>query len=119
MKGRITVTTATARISSGACIGSTVAGAGNIALNNAIFQNDSAAGGSDFLTPNRTITVGPGGATINVPSSAAILFFHDAGLILGPGTLTKEGPGEVRTYRAHNSFGKLVVNSGMFCAGQS
>jgi autotransporter-associated beta strand protein len=119
MKGAIAVTNATLQINSGACIGSTVAGAGNIALNNAIFQNDSAAVGSDFLTPNRTITIGPGGATINVPSSAAILFFHDAGLILGPGTLTKEGPGEVRTYLAHNTFSKLIVNNGMFCAGQS
>jgi fibronectin-binding autotransporter adhesin len=125
MTGPVLVTNgAKLELTSQGCIGSIAGGSGDITLDNgATLQNDEATVGGEFVTPNRKISIGSGGGTLNLPNSAAILFRHDAGILAGVtpgvGTLTKDGAGELRTYNVHNTFGKLVVNGGIFTVGQA
>lgn len=127
MNGPVLVSGPSAKVelTSSGCIGATVAGSGAITLDNgAIFQNDDAtAFANPFLTGNRSIKIRAGGGAFNVPSGAILGY---TGTILGDpaagtGTLTYNGPGELRCYGtgAQNSFGKLVINGGMFTGGHA
>jgi autotransporter-associated beta strand protein len=85
--------------------------------NNACLRSTSTAVGSDFVTPDRTFTINSGGGILRVNDSGAILFVRDGTVISGSGTLTKDGPGELRTYSVEHSFGKLIVSAGLYTAG--
>ena len=94
--------------------------ANEITINNgATLQSTSAGVGSDFISPGRTVTVAAGGGTLKVTDVGAILMVRDTSVISGPGTLTKDGPGEIRTYSVEHSFSKLIVSGGMYTAGHS
>lgn len=87
--------------------------------NNAILEGTSVGVGVDFIGPNKTITLGANGGTVKVTDAGAILFVRDFSVISGPGTLTKDGPGELRTHTVEHSFGKLIVKEGLYTAGHS
>lgn len=92
----------------------------SVALDNgAVLRNTSAAVGGNFIQSGKTMTIGAGGGTLDLPSSGAILFVGDGSPILGTGTLTKTGPAELRTYGVEHSFGKLVVAAGLYTVGHS
>ncbi len=87
--------------------------------NNAILRSTSSAVGGNFVQPGKLITLGAGGGTVDIATGGAILFVADGSVISGPGTLTKTGPGELRTYNVEHAFGKLVVAQGMYTVGHS
>ncbi len=87
--------------------------------NGAILESTSASVGSDFITSGETITIGSRGGTLKVVEGSAILMLHDASVISGVGTLTKDGAGELRTYSVEHTFGKLIVKGGLYTAGHS
>jgi len=87
--------------------------------NGATLESTSSGVGSDFLAAGKLIMIGAGGGTLKVADGGAILMVRDASVISGPGTLTKDGPGELRTYNAEHSFGKLIVKQGLWTAGHS
>lgn len=92
----------------------------SVTLNNgATLRNTSAAVGANFIQPGKTMTLGAGGGILALPSNGAILFVADNSIISGPGTLTKTGPGELRTYNVEHSFNKLVVAEGLYTVGHS
>ena len=74
--------------------------------------------GDNFVT-DRPITIAAGGGTLDVSSSIGILMVHDNSVISGPGTLTKDGAGELRTYAAQHSFAKLIVKAGLWTGGHA
>lgn len=85
----------------------------------ATLESTSTGVGSDFISSGKTVTIGPGGGTLKVADASAILMVHDSSLISGTGTLTKDGPGELRTYNVEHSFNKLIVKQGLYTAGHS
>lgn len=93
--------------------------ANNIALDNGAILESTSPGVGDNFVSGRPFTMGSGGGTLKVTDGGAILMVHDASVISGPGTLTKDGPGEVRTYSVEHSFGKLIVKAGLYTAGHS
>ncbi len=89
--------------------------ANSITLDNGgVLESTSVGVGTAFLT-GRPITIGAGGGTMRVANDAAILMVTD--VIPGAGTLTSDGPGELRTYTAQHTFAKLIVKSGLYTAG--
>jgi len=84
--------------------------------NGGVLESTSVGVGTGFL-PGRPITMGSGGGTLRVATGSAILMMTDA--ITGPGTLTTDGPGELRTYDVEHSFAKLIVKAGLYTAGHA
>jgi autotransporter-associated beta strand protein len=117
--GPVMISGGTIELTNSICIGSSAAGAGDVTLDNGTLINDDPTPAADFLSPNRAITINSGGGTLRVANINGILVTHDAGAISGSGTLTKDGPGEFRTHSAHNSFRRLIINAGIFCAGSA
>ncbi len=87
--------------------------------NNATLRNTAPDVGGNFIQPNKTMTIGAGGGTLDLPTDGAILFVGDNSTISGSGILTKTGPGELRTYNVEHSFNKLVVAEGLYTVGHS
>ena len=120
---------ATLRLPAGSSIGGTGSGAGDITLNGGTFRNDDATAGGSFVTANRSLPIGAGGGTLRVNSGAQVLVY--SGNISGAGnTLTfvsgGSGNGELRiTTNAtianggHFTFGKLVIDTGVYSIGTS
>src|SRR5690606_22191477 len=65
----------------------------------------------------RPLTIGAAGGTLRLNDASAILF--QTASIGGSGVLTKDGPGEIRTYTVAHTFPNLVVKQGMWTGGQS
>jgi len=86
--------------------------------NGATLESTSLGVGDNFIT-DRPITITAGGGTLSVVSGVAILMVRDNSVISGPGTLTKDGAGELRTYSVEHSFGKLIVKGGLYTAGHA
>jgi autotransporter-associated beta strand protein len=118
--GAVQVTGGVLELTSSAAVGGTAAGAGDITLNGGTFRNSSVAGTSHTLvTSNRNIIIGASGGTINSPNTTADPGIYE-GSILGTGTLTATGPGELRVQNAgmaSNTFTKLVVDEGLYRVG--
>ena len=127
MKGPILVNGPSARllVTSYAAVGNNgAAGVGDITLNNGGTYENNANAVITFLSVNRKIMVGANGGRIALtggdPGTCIALFAGTmAGVTAGTGTLTYDGPGELRCYTGVNSFGKLIVNTGRFTAGQA
>lgn len=112
----LAISNGTVSINAAARLGSV----GDIVLDNgATLESTSAGVGSDFISSGKTVTIGAGGGTLKVADASAILMVHDSSLISGPGILTKDGPGELRTYNVEHSFSKLIVKQGLYTAGHS
>ena len=121
MTGPVLVEGANAKLqlTTSAYIGGTGVGAGTVTLNNGgTLQNDeNTAVANAFLTANRDISIGAGGGTFNLPGATPAILGYQ-GAITGTGTLTKDGPGELRVYNnSGNTFTKLVINAGWYTAG--
>ena len=109
----------------GGQIGGTGVGAGTITLDDGTLRNQDLGVGGTFLTVNRSVAVGNGGGTIDLPASAQILLYSGT-LIAAPGstssTLTKVGLGEIRmsgTATQINTIKKVVIKEGLFTLGQA
>jgi len=129
--GPFSVSGGTLQVTSAAGAGTT-AGSGNITLTNGgVFSNSNSGAGVAFLDPNRTISIGSGGGTLDVPNSSAILLYttrtnNTAGTISGSGqVLTKSGAGTLRlsdttaspSLSVSNNTAKLIVLGGIVQGG--
>jgi fibronectin-binding autotransporter adhesin len=94
---------------------------GDVTLDDGTLRNaDPTNSANPFLATTRSLAVGPGGGTIEVPGAAAILQY--SGTITGAGnTLTMRGPGEIRMSSTTDfTFARLVVTGGgQYTLGQS
>jgi autotransporter-associated beta strand protein len=119
--GGTTITGGTVVVSSNANLGSTAVGAAPVTLDSgATLSTVNTA----VLTDTHAITIGPGGATININSTGTAgtgqLYIATANLLQGSGPLTLTGNGTVTTtgagnlrIGAANSYGGAVtINSG-------
>lgn len=100
-----------------------------VTLDGGTLRHTSTGVGSTFINTNHPIVIGPGGGTIDIPSSAAILIYSPAAntilitpAVAGSGTITKSGAGTLRlstsiTTVAINTVQKLVVTGGLWQGG--
>ncbi len=104
----LTISGGTVQINAAGDLGST----GNaITIDNGATLEHTSDSFVNFVS-GRPITIAANGGTLKVANASAILFEFDP--ISGPGTLTKDGPGEFRTYTAEHSFAKLIVKQGLY-----
>jgi autotransporter-associated beta strand protein len=112
----------------------------NITLDGGTLRSKNISNGSNFISPNRGIQLGPNGGTVDVPTNVsstggtlALLYASgDTSTVVGSGgrismtpstteaTLTKVGPGEFRVSgsgTAFNTFTQLVVKQGLYRIG--
>ena len=98
-----------------------------VTIEGGTIQETGSGGGSSFIFAYRPIIIGTNGATFDVSAGSAIYYYN--GIISGNGSLTKTGPGELRTFAGTNGiigvpgggtngFAKLVISGGQWTVGQ-
>ena len=88
---------ATLRLPQQNCVGGTAGGAGDVTLDAGTLRNDDITPGADFLTANRSLIVGPGGAALDLPSSSSQSLIYNGVVANGinSGVLNKTGSGKL------------------------
>ncbi len=103
------------------------AATGTVTLDGGTLRETNPGNAGSFISANRPLVIGSNGGTVDYsPSGTDFSFttiYTPNTAISGAGnTLTKTGPGEFRyngAARQNTSFGKLVVNQGLFRLGDS
>jgi autotransporter-associated beta strand protein len=122
--GPVTVNPGTTlRLAKHSCIGGAGIGAGDVTLNGGTLRNDDTTSGASVLSANRSILVGPGGATLSLVASSSQNLIYDGTISnsAGGGPLIKEGSGRLTLAGSNpNTYtGATTINAGRLILNKS